>query len=134
MSEETCTKLALAFVDHFNDRTDDAELYSEDALVWNNLTGKEQLHSDTTAVSNALRAALPDLRWEEIGVHAWDSGFCVQYTFRATLPDGVEARIPACGIGEVRDSRIVRFSEYLDSAQVAPLGQALLAARAQAGT
>lgn len=132
MTVQQCTDLAHELVARFNDRRSDEELFADGALVWNNLNEQERPHAETAPVSDALRAALPDLRWDEVAVHAWPEGFCVRYTFTATLPDGAPARVPTCSVAEVVDGRIVRFSEYLDSAQVTPLGQAMLQSLADA--
>ena len=121
-------ELAEGFVRTFNERAGADDLYAPDATVWNNLTGAEQPHAAVSAITSAMQAALPDLRFDDVTVHAWDDGFAIQYTLAATAPDGTEIRVLACGIGAVRAGRIRRFQEYVDSAQAAPLGAALAAA------
>ena len=125
MSVEKCAELAKAFVDRFNERKEDADIYAPDATVWNNLTGTHQPHASVAEITKMLQAALPDLRFDDASANAWADGFCVQYTVAATLADGTEVRASACGVASVRDGRITRFQEYVDSEQVAPLGLAL---------
>lgn len=125
MSIETCAALAKEFVVCFNERREDADIYTPDATVWNNLTGADQSHASVGGIIRMLQTALADLRFDDVSVHAWADGFCVQYTVAATLRDGSEVRAPACGVAAVRDGRIARFQEYVDSAQAAPLALAL---------
>lgn len=118
MSADVAAQLGMAFINSFNERSD-ADIYTDDAVLWNNITEVEHPHG--SGVGQALQDALPDLRFDDAVVHAWDDGFVVQYTVRATLPDGTQLRAPACGIGVVNGGRIARFQEYVDSGQVAGL-------------
>jgi ketosteroid isomerase-like protein len=44
-----------------------------------------------------------------------------QHVLRGVAPNGTALEIPACIVCTVRDGRIVRLEEYLDSAHTAPL-------------
>ena len=49
------------------------------------------------------------------------SGYVQQHVLHATAPDGSKVESPACLVVEVREGRIRRLDEYLDSAAIAPL-------------
>jgi ketosteroid isomerase-like protein len=51
--------------------------------------------------------------------HATPTGFAQQHVLRLTFPDGRTADLPAAIFVEVRDGRVTRIDEYLDTASVA---------------
>ena len=133
MGVEDSVRVAQAFIDEFNNRAEDPDLYTDDAVLWNNITEVEHRRADGGGSSKILTDALPDLRFDDVVVRAWDGGFAVQYEVRATLPEGGELRAPACGVGVVVSGRLARFQEYVDSGQCAALSAILLEAMGQAG-
>lgn len=75
--------------------------------------------------SLAVSGVVPDFRYEDRVVTGTDEGFVEEHMVCGTLPDGSALRLPACVVAEVRDGRIVRLREYLDTAAAAGLLQAL---------
>ena len=61
------------------------------------------------------------LRYEEIRRHVTPAGFVQQHVLRGTAPNGKPLEVPACILCSVKDGRITRLDEYLDSAQIAVL-------------
>jgi ketosteroid isomerase-like protein len=61
------------------------------------------------------------LRYEDVRCQATADGFVQQHVLRGTVGAGVEIAIPACIVTTIRDGRITRLDEYLDSAHVKPL-------------
>jgi ketosteroid isomerase-like protein len=118
-------KLGQAFIDNFNQKVDDPDLYTDDATMWNNLTQDERPAGAGHGMGRKMQDVLPDLRFETVSVNGWEAGFAVEYVIKATLPDGAQLHAPACGIGIVRDGRIARFAEYVDSGHVAGLAAAV---------
>ena len=97
-----------------------ATLYADEVTVWHNIGEREQ-RLDQPPSFGRLRAALPDVQHADVKTHVTPSGFVVQATTVAALPDGSVVRVPACLVVTVEEGRIVRFEEYADSAAAAPI-------------
>jgi ketosteroid isomerase-like protein len=102
--------------------TRDPSLYTADATKWHNTDEATEpviRPGDEERIALLLRA-VPDLSCEDIRVDAWNDGFVIRYVLTGTA-DGTPLRVPACIVATVREGRIARLEEYLDSAQSAPL-------------
>ncbi|NVE94276.1 nuclear transport factor 2 family protein [Altererythrobacter lutimaris] len=75
--------------------------------------------------SAAVKALVPDFRYEETVRTATDTGFVEEHRVRGTLPDGSELDLMVCVVGEVKDDRITVLREYVDTAGAAGLLKAL---------
>ncbi|BDI61587.1 nuclear transport factor 2 family protein [Qipengyuania nanhaisediminis] len=73
----------------------------------------------------AVRAAVPDFRYEDALCEPTPTGFVEEHVVRGTLPDGSALAIHACVVGEVQGGRITALREYLDSGAAAGLIAAL---------
>ena len=105
-------------------------IYAPDARIWHNVTGVAQTVDENVRVLKWLLRQVRDLRYEDVRRIPTAEGYVQQHVLRATGPDGSAIAIPACLIVTVRDGRIVRLNEYLDSVHAAPLS----APRATTGT
>ena len=68
-----------------------------------------------------IHRVLPQRRYCIVRREAFPGGYVQQHVLEAKLPDGTEWRLPACLIVTVKDGRIARLDEYLDSAGAAVL-------------
>ncbi len=75
--------------------------------------------------SAAVKARVPDFRYEERTCNATERGFVEEHLVRGTLPDGNELRIAACVVADVQDGQIQSLREYLDTADAVGLLKAL---------
>jgi len=103
------------------------DVFAPDATSWHNTDAVDHPQASRRGISERIRSVVPDFRFTDAVLHAWDGGFCVQYIVRGTLPDGSELASPTCMVGTVRDGRISRMQEYVDSAQIQGLRQAVAA-------
>jgi ketosteroid isomerase-like protein len=105
-----------------NDPDAIAACYAPDARIWHNIDGAEQTVEDQLAATRWLNEQLKNLRHEIVSRHFFDGGYVQQYVVHGTLVNGGEAfRMPLCMNVTVRDGRIARLEEYLDSAHLIPL-------------
>ncbi len=103
------------------------ELYAPDVHTWHAATGAVMPIDPTTNDPSfaRLRAAVPDLRREDVRTESFAGGWVVQATTVGTV-DGAEVRVNACLVARLDDEgRIARFEEYADSASAAPFVRAL---------
>jgi ketosteroid isomerase-like protein len=98
-------------------------LYAPEAEIWHNTDGVTQAPEQNLQVLRWVVRHIRELRYEEVRRHATASGFVQQHVLRGTVGAGVAVEIPACIVCTVRDGRITRLDEYIDSAHVAPLLQ-----------
>jgi ketosteroid isomerase-like protein len=96
-------------------------IYAQDAVIWHNNDRVEQTPDENLRVLRWVIRNVKDLRYEEVRRHATADGFVQQHVLRGVAPNGTALEIPACIVCTVRDGRIVRLEEYLDSAHTAPL-------------
>jgi ketosteroid isomerase-like protein len=96
-------------------------IYAEDAVIWHNNDGLEQTPEENLRVLRWVVRNVKDLRYEEIRRHETPTGFVQQHVLRGMAPNGTALEIPACIVCTVKDGRITRLEEYLDSAHTAAL-------------
>jgi ketosteroid isomerase-like protein len=96
-------------------------IYAPDAVIWHNNDGLEENPERNLRVLGWVVKNVRDLRYEEIGRQETATGFVQQHVLRGVAPNGTPLEIPACIVCQVKDGRITRLEEYLDSAQTAAL-------------
>lgn len=97
-------------------------IYVPGARIWHSHDLKEQSVEENLRVLAWMSRTLPHRRYRVHRRVAFPGGFLQQHTLEALTASG-PFTMPACIIVEVRDGRIVRLEEYLDSARVAELGR-----------
>jgi ketosteroid isomerase-like protein len=95
------------------------ELYDPDVEVWHNTDGVAQRRDENLATLAWVHRNLSGVRYEDIRRSATDDGFVQRHVFSATNRAGRRIEVPACIVVTVRDGRITRLDEYLDSAVLA---------------
>ena len=98
-----------------------AALYADDMVGWRNFDRRELGKAAMVRIIEFLAKQVRELRYEAIRVAPTPTGYVQQHVLHATAPDGTRVESPACLVVEVRDGRIRRLDEYLDSAAIAPL-------------
>jgi ketosteroid isomerase-like protein len=101
------------------------ELFTDDAVVWHNFDELEQPKSDALAALSGF--AHVQAEFDIIGRDFVDNTCIQRHVVRLSLPDGSMVTMPAIQRICCLQGRISRIDEYLDSAQLGPLVQALQA-------
>jgi uncharacterized protein len=97
-------------------------MYAPDARIWHSHDLKEQSVEENLRVLGWMSRNLSSRRYIVHRRVAIPGGFLQQHTLEATTRGG-PFTMPACIVVEVRDGRIARLEEYLDSGRVAELGR-----------
>ncbi|WP_280434569.1 nuclear transport factor 2 family protein [Nocardia carnea] len=97
------------------------ELYAPDARIWHNDKGAEETVTENLRVLRWLSRTLVDMRYEDIRRYPLPAGFAQQHVLRGELAGYGPLEVAACLFVEVRDERITRIDEYVDSAATRPL-------------
>jgi uncharacterized protein len=115
------------FAEHFVDTVQrgDAEAmracYREDGVIWHNTDGIEQTIDANIKVLKWFVETLPDRRYTVLRREVIPDGFMQQHVLSATLPNGEQWKMDACVIVRLKDGKIERLDEYIDSAAGAKL-------------
>lgn len=96
-------------------------IYAPDAVIWHNNDGRETTVEENLRVLGWMATKVTGKRYDDIRRQETDNGYVQQHVLRGTAPNGEAFEVAACLVVEVRDGRITRLDEYLDSAAVAPL-------------
>ena len=94
------------------------EVYAPDAEIWHNTDGLVQSPDDNARTLGWITTNLRDVSYTKVKRSATEDGFVQQHVLVATNRAGARIEVPACIVTTVRDGRITRLDEYLDSACV----------------
>jgi ketosteroid isomerase-like protein len=93
--------------------------YAPDLVVWHNFDGQEQRREDNLATLAGLIGRISERRYQNRRLNVFDGGFVQQHVLTGVRGDGVRVSLPGVLVGKVKNGRITRLDEYLDSAHVA---------------
>jgi ketosteroid isomerase-like protein len=85
--------------------------------MWVNLTGTEMGRDENLQVLRDGASMHRRRTYDDRRINAWDDGFMVQYTTTVVAHDGTKAALSSCLVADVRDGKIAKLYEYLDSGQ-----------------
>jgi ketosteroid isomerase-like protein len=121
MSEDDIRSLATRLFDAIERGDVDgvADCYGADLVVWHNFDGLEQSRADNLKTLAGLIERISERRYEDRRLNVFEGGFVQQHVLTGVRKDGVRVKLPGVLVGTVRDSKIARLDEYLDSAHVA---------------
>lgn len=98
------------------------DLYAPDCAVWhNNDPLVTQNRDENLLVLGWVTRNIRDLRYEDVRRFDIPGGVFQQHVLRGRAPGGDVLEVHAAMRIEVRDGRITRIEEYLDTAQLAGL-------------
>ena len=123
MSDDAMRALAKRFFDcvEAGDIDGLVACYAPDAEIWHNTDGLVQSPDDNARTLGWIAANLRDVSYTRVKRSATEDGFVQQHVLVATNRAGARIEVPACIVTTVRDGRITRLDEYLDSASVAAI-------------
>ena len=95
-------------------------IYAPDAVIWHNNDQLEQTVEGNLRVLEWVARNLKNRHYRVKRRVAIPGGFLQQHVLEAETANGPFA-MPACIVVEIKDGRISRLDEYLDSGQTAAL-------------
>lgn len=118
--EEAILKVARALFENIetgNAAGVDA-IYAEDIQVWHNFSNATQSKAQNLRTLEGLIASVATIHYAVKELRVLDSERVLQrHDLQCTTRGGESFTIPACIFITLRDGKIVRIDEYLDSAQ-----------------
>jgi len=103
------------------DRAGIAACYAPDARIWHNFDGVAQTLEENLATLAFVERRLSNRKYEIVARHAFAGGYVQQHVLTGALNNGAPFRMPACLVVQVKDGRIARVDEYLDTGQTQAL-------------
>jgi uncharacterized protein len=97
------------------------DIYAPDAVIWHNDDLIEQPVEENLKVLQGLHRAVSGLRYDVIRRVPAPDGVLQQHVLRGRLANGAEVELHAAMYLRVRDGRITRIEEYLDSGKRAAI-------------
>jgi ketosteroid isomerase-like protein len=98
-----------------------SEIYAPDAVIWHNTDQVEQSVEQNLVVLRWVTEHVKGWHYEDVRRTCFPGGFVQQHMGKGTAPSGLPVAMPACIVATVRDGRVTRIDEYIDSAGVAAL-------------
>lgn len=95
------------------------DCYGPDLVVWHNFDNLDQPLVDNLKTLAGMIERISERCYENRRLQVFDGGFVQQHVLTGVRKDGLRVSMPAAMIGTVRDGKISRLEEYLDSAHVA---------------
>ena len=119
MTEYETRELCERFFDAYENKRADIldELYSDDCIIWHNVFGKDTTRDDNLA---AMRVDKGQRRrtYNDRVINVFHDGFVIQYSLNGVMHNGhVGPALWICIVGKVRDGKITRIDEYMDSSK-----------------
>ena len=117
MNEYEIRELCNRFFDAYQDRRVDvlAELYSDDCIVWHNVFGRDTTRDENLAALPASYKGQRRRTYNDRIINTFDDGFVIQYQLNGVQHNGHRGALWICIVGRVRDGKITRIDEYMDS-------------------
>ena len=94
-----------------------AALYDDAVGVWHNFDDAVQSKADNVKTLEGLTKAVEKIRYEVIERHQIGDRVIQRHNLHCTTREGKEITIPAAIFITVKNDKIVRIDEYLDTAQ-----------------
>ncbi|ROO87057.1 ketosteroid isomerase-like protein [Actinocorallia herbida] len=98
-------------------------LYAPDAVIWHNDDLVEQTVEENLMVLGGLQRIARHLRYEILRQADTGDGVLQQHILHVGLPDGRDFGLNVAIYVQVKDGRVTRIEEYLDSAQRAHISR-----------
>jgi len=91
------------------------QCYAPDMTMWANISGKPSTRDENLAALAAGHGLHRRRTYDDRIVNTFDDGFVAQYTTTVVTHGGARVALSACLVAEVRDGKITKLFDYLDS-------------------
>jgi ketosteroid isomerase-like protein len=94
------------------------EIYSPEAEIWHNVTGRSQTREENLSLLRYFTRRLSTLRYEVLERDFFPGGFVQRHVLHGKLESGELIAAPVCLVVHVSNGKIERLFEYLDPTSV----------------
>ena len=120
MTEYEIRELCESFFDAYESKRVDVldRLYADNCIIWHNVFGRETTRDENLDGMRADRGQRRRTYNDRI-VNTFHDGFVIQYSLNGVQHTGHRGTLWICIVGKVRDGKITRIDEYMDSGKFA---------------
>ena len=93
--------------------------YAPEAVIWHSHDSLYQPRADNLAMLKKGMEKQTKTRFKNRRVRAFEGGFVQQHTIYVTYASGIVGKMDVCFVGYVRDGKITRIDEYMDTSKFA---------------
>jgi ketosteroid isomerase-like protein len=97
--------------------------YTPGMTIWSNVTGQVSSREENLEGLVKGRSLHRRRRYNDRFINTFDDGFIARYTVDVVTHDGTRASLWGCLVAEVRDGRIAKLFEFLDSGKFTSRGR-----------
>lgn len=97
--------------------------YTPDVEIWHNFDDLIQTRDQNIETLKGMVGRISDRVYDDRRLEVFADGFVQQHVLRGTRKDGKRVSLPAALIVRLREGKIARLDEYIDSAHVAVFRQ-----------
>ena len=117
MNEYEIRELCDEFFDAYQDGRVDVlrRIMSDDCIVWHNVFGRETTKQDNLSRFHDSYRGQRRRTYDDRIVDTFDDGFVIQYSLNGVMHTGHQGALWICIVGQVREGKITKLFEYLDS-------------------
>jgi ketosteroid isomerase-like protein len=117
MTEYEIRELCHEFFDAYQDRRVDVldRLYSDDCIIWHNVFGKDTSRDDNIKAMPSSYDGQRRRTYNDRVINTYEDGFVIQYSLNGVMHNGHKGALWICIVGRVKDGKITRIDEYMDS-------------------
>ncbi len=121
MSESEIRALATRFFDaaERGDLEAIGECFHPEIVLWHNIDEREKDKKEGLSLIAGSIGRLAEREYAERRLGIFPGGFVQQHVLRGTRKDGVRLAMPIAVVCQIREGKIVRLDEYLDTPRVA---------------
>ena len=93
--------------------------YAPEAIVWHSHDCRYQPRDENLAMLRQGGTTQQKVRYRDRRVRVFEGGFVQQHRIEVTWANGFEGRMDVCFVAYVRDGKITRIDEYMDTSKFA---------------
>ena len=121
MSEGAIRELCETFFDAYQDKRVDIleRVLSDDCIIWHNVFGRETTKQDNLSKYHDSYRGQRRRTYDDRIIDVFHDGFVIQYSLNGVMHTGHKGALWICIVGKVRDGKITRIDEYMDTSKFA---------------
>ena len=121
MTEGEIRELCETFFDAYQDRRVDIleRVLADDCVIWHNVFGRDTTKEDNLSRYHDSYGGQRRRTYDDRIVNTFHDGFVIQYQLHGVMTNGHTGSLWICIVARVRDGRITRIDEYMDSGKFA---------------
>lgn len=119
MTEGEIRDLCHRFFDAYQDKRVDVldEVLADDCTIWHNVFGRDTTKQENISKYHDSYRGQRRRTYDDRHIDVFHDGFVIRYQLGGVMDGGHRGSMPIAIVGRVRDGKITRIDEYMDSSK-----------------